>query len=116
MPDKDDKPRSNKLPANLAAWAESGEPNESRTVIFRIAPNADTDSVCDKLGKLQVTVTSSGPAVIVGTVNRLNLLRVADLDEVVRIDASRRLAPKADENTADLLSPKHGKRFRLPRD
>ena len=107
-------PKSNKLPASLAAWTESGDPNETQTVIFRIAPNADPDTVSRKLGDLQVAVTSVGAAVVVGTVARRNLLRAADLGEVVRIETSRRLTPKGDEGEAGLLSPKGGKRFRLP--
>ncbi len=114
MTDKGENPKSNKLPASLTAWAESGDPNETQTLIFRIAPNTDPDSVCDKLDKLEVVVTSAGPAAIVGAVSRLNLPRVADIDEVVSIDTSRRLSPKADGNPADLLSPKRGKGFRLP--
>lgn len=116
MPDEDETAKPKKLPASLVGWADKGDPNETRTVIFRIAPDANPQAVSDALAELQVNVTSAGAAVIVGAVPRRSLVQAAEMPEVLRIEEPMRLSPKGGEKEADFLKYRNTKGIRLPDD
>ena len=104
----------NKLPAELRIWADKGAPEDTRTVIFRVAPNVDLALLCKVLTSLNVQVSSTGPDVIVGTIAKRDLSRASKLQDVVRIERSMSLSSKDDDPKDDLLSYDRGKSLRLP--
>lgn len=110
------KAKTKKLPSSLRNWAQSGVTNETRTLIFRIARDSDPDKVSQQLSELDVSITSTGAAVIVGTVPRGSILRAAEVKGVVRIEEPSRLSPKGDNTESDLLSFRGGKKLGLPGD
>lgn len=103
-----------KLQANLKRWAETGDLSDTRTVIFRVTPNVDIEALCRELGEFDVEVTSSGAAVIVGTISRRDLVKASELKDIIRIEQATRLSPRDNDPKADLLSFGGSKSFRLP--
>ncbi|PRY24250.1 hypothetical protein CLV78_103115 [Aliiruegeria haliotis] len=109
-------PNPKKIASSLAGWAAGGDPDQTRTVIFRIAPDADPEVMARTLTDLNVTVTSSGVGVIVGNLPRRSLSRAVEVPGMVRIEDPMKLAPRGEEGSAEFLSYMGGKAPRLPDD
>lgn len=114
MADEDKMANPNTIPLDLKRWAEGGDPDDTRTVVFRIAPNADVKALCGQLAKLQVTVTSAGAEVIVGTISKRELAHASQMPEIIRIEEPTRLSLKDSDGKADFLSYDGRKGVRLP--
>ena len=100
-----------KLSIALGQWA-AGASDQVRTLIVRLMPNEDHESVRRALEAIGAEVVSSGAGVIVSNLNGTMLMKALKLPGIVRIEEPAQLVPrKSDGSLGASFAPSASRRL-----
>jgi hypothetical protein len=85
--------RRQTMSAELRDWCATGSPEEQRTLVLKLSPNADVERLTAELRGLGAEIVSAGPAATVASISCGAAKRASELPGVIQVDAPRRLRP-----------------------
>ena len=82
------------MSAELRDWCATAAPDESRTLVLKLSPQADVAQLSTQLRDLGAEVVSAGPAVTVANIACKTVERASKLPGVVEVDTPGMLFPR----------------------
>ena len=82
------------LSAELRDWCKTAAPDEHRTLVLKLSPQADVTQLSTQLRDLGAEVVSAGPAVTVASISSKAVERASKLPGVVEIGMPGVLFPR----------------------